>query len=83
MGKATREVVIDGQHFIGGTMWFHFNPPNQLCEKHWPDFENIFRLSQWGLAPSRDPGDAGVLLPDPGNFAPQKNFWVEPAKDLA
>jgi Icc-related predicted phosphoesterase len=28
-------------------MWFPFNPLNQLYEKHWPDFENISRLTDW------------------------------------
>jgi Icc-related predicted phosphoesterase len=28
-------------------MWFPYDPLNQLHEKHWPDFENISRLSEW------------------------------------
>ena len=41
------QVVIDGVHFLGGTMWFPDDRLNQLYEKHWPDFENIARLSDW------------------------------------
>jgi Icc-related predicted phosphoesterase len=41
------EVMASGVHFIGGTMWFPDHPLNQLYEKHWPDFENISRLSDW------------------------------------
>jgi Icc-related predicted phosphoesterase len=41
------EAIVGGVHFIGGTMWFPFNPLNQLYEKHWPDFENISRFSEW------------------------------------
>ena len=33
------------------------------------------------LAPPRHPGHAGACLPDPGEVAEQKNFWVDPATD--
>jgi predicted MPP superfamily phosphohydrolase len=41
------EVVTGGVHFLAGTMWFPDHPLNQLYEKHWPDFENIARLTDW------------------------------------
>jgi predicted MPP superfamily phosphohydrolase len=43
----TEETTVGGVHFVGGTMWFPYDPLNQLYEKHWPDFENISRLSEW------------------------------------
>jgi predicted MPP superfamily phosphohydrolase len=45
--------TVGGVHFLGGTMWFPYNPLNQMYEKHWPDFENISRLSDWAYEYNR------------------------------
>jgi Icc-related predicted phosphoesterase len=47
------EAFIGGVHFVGGTMWFPHDPLNQLYEKHWADFENISRLSEWAYEYNR------------------------------
>jgi Icc-related predicted phosphoesterase len=40
-------VEIEGVRFLGGTMWFDFDPMNQLHEKRWADFRFINGLSTW------------------------------------
>ena len=39
-------VVIDGQRYIGSTLWFPFDPLNQIYERNMPDF-NIPGFRSW------------------------------------
>lgn len=39
-------ITIDGQRYIGSTLWFPFDPLNQLFEKNMPDF-NIPDFRSW------------------------------------
>jgi len=41
------DVILDGVHFFGGTMWFPDLPLNQLYEKEMTDFDAIQGFREW------------------------------------
>lgn len=41
------EVTLDGQHFVGGSLWFTHFPGIELYEKGWSDFKHVSGLSEW------------------------------------
>lgn len=42
-----KSVTIDGQRFLGGTLWFPYRPEDHVAERDQNDFEQISNFRQW------------------------------------